>query len=320
MTFGSKDGSAAKAALMAVSVFVVLGIAFLAYRFWDYKENNPKFCVTCHLMTSAYSSWEQGEHAGVNCHECHRLSLLDQNRLLVSFVLKKPATVPVRHGKTIVPSKYCSACHWQQNPEYPQAAKITNSPMHATHFFRHQIECSTCHGYILHRFTPEPRFCVKCHQGKAAHGATEGIACMNCHTDRTLSLKPDRLKCLFCHGDERARRRLAGQDGIDIRQYKPEARVIQRAVKIKYGEDSPMQFACHECHRLHNANKLRPPMDDCLRCHRSAAQSGKHRIHVETLKMGCTECHAPHIWRVEAERAKKDCSRCHPYKSPKDFF
>jgi nitrate/TMAO reductase-like tetraheme cytochrome c subunit len=309
-----------KVILAVLALFFLAGTGFIGWKFWDYKENNPKFCVTCHLMTPAYAAWEKSEHAGINCHECHHLSLIDQNRLLISFVFKRPSSVPPRHGKTIVPWKSCHTCHWEKNAKYPNAPKITGSNIHARHFFEQQIECTKCHGYQVHKFTPEPRFCVKCHQGKEVHGAgMEGLACLNCHTDRTMDLRPDRAKCLYCHGSERVRKELTEAGTVDVRHYQPDPALVKRAIKIKTAEGAPMQFYCYECHKPHGPN-IRPGKDRCLNCHGYIPKMGKHPIHVDMMKMECKDCHKPHIWRVTPEIAKKECVKCHEYRDPMSFF
>ncbi|MDA8168440.1 MAG: cytochrome c3 family protein [Nitrospiraceae bacterium] len=305
--------------VIAVIAFIAIG-GFGAWKFWDFKENNPKFCIACHLMTPAYNAWATSEHAGINCHNCHHLSLMDQNKLLISFVFKNPKTVPPRHGEVIVPWKLCVNCHYDTNKEYPNAPKINNSPFHSRHFFASKIECTKCHGYIIHRFTPEPRFCVRCHQGKEVHGTgMEGLACLNCHTDRTLNLKPDRLKCLYCHGGDNVRKQLKEEDVLDVTHYQPDPGLVKKAVKIKVAEDSPMQFYCYECHKPHQKN-IMPTSADCLRCHKNVPNTGKHPIHVGMMKMQCTQCHEPHLWRVTPQVAKKKCVTCHEYRAPSKFL
>jgi len=307
--------------ILVVLAFVVLGGGgFLGWKLWDYKENNPKFCVTCHLMTPAYAAWEESEHAAVNCHECHHLSLIDQNRLLISFIFKRPESVPTRHGKTIVPWNFCNECHWEKNEKFPKAPKITGSTIHSRHFFEQQIECTQCHGYQVHKFTPEPRFCVKCHKGKEVHGAgMEELACLNCHTDRTIDLRPDRAKCLYCHGTEKVRKELVEAGTVDVRHYQPELALIKQATKIKTAEGAPMQFYCYECHKPHEQNIL-PGRNHCLKCHKNIPKMGKHPVHLEMMNMECKDCHKPHIWRVTTEIARRECIKCHGYRDPMTFF
>ncbi len=306
--------------IIALLLLVILvGGGVVAFKFYDFTQNNPKFCISCHLMKPAFEAWEKSEHAGINCHDCHHLSIPEQNRLLVNFILKRPKSVPPRHGKIIVPWKYCISCHWEKDERYPEAKKINNSRMHARHYFMEQVECSKCHGYILHRFTPEERFCLRCHQGKEVHG--EGmakLACLNCHTDRTVDLRPGRKKCLFCHGSPAVRKELIAEGTLDVSHYQPEPGVIEKAVKIEVPKDAPMQFYCYECHKPHT--KVRPDYGTCMSCHGQIINVGRHRSHVQTMGLECTTCHTPHSWRVTRKEAEKTCTQCHDYKDPLAFI
>ncbi|HET6514831.1 MAG TPA: NapC/NirT family cytochrome c [Thermodesulfovibrionales bacterium] len=307
-------------AIIAVLLMVILtGSGVVAYKFYDFTQNNPKFCVSCHIMKPAFEAWEKSEHTGINCHECHHLTIPEQNRLLISFVLHRPTSVPERHGKVIVPWKYCIRCHWEKDEKFPKAPMINQSTLHAKHVFMEQVECSKCHGYVVHKFTPEEHFCTRCHKGKEVHGTgMEALACLNCHTDRTTDLRPGRKKCLFCHGGEEVRRELIADGTIDVKHYQPTKETIGKALKISVPADAPMQFYCYTCHKPHA--KVRPDWGDCLSCHRNIIDVGKHNLHIKVVGMQCKECHKPHVWRVTPESGKRACIRCHEYRDPKRFI
>jgi hypothetical protein len=301
----------------------VLGSSFAAYKTYDFTQNNPKFCAYCHLMDPAYTSWSTSEHKTVNCHDCHHLAVPELTELLVSFVLKNPTVVPERHKKDfIVDQKFCNKCHTQGD-----AIKINNSRFHARHVFMQKIQCTECHGEIkpdksgLHRFLPTEKFCLKCHADRQVHGeGMGGLACLNCHTEKTANLRPGREKCLYCHStDEKLRKDLIATGTIDVKYFKPEPALIRKATKIKFTKDSPMQLPCYECHQPHIAGKIRPGNADCLRCHASTVNVGKHKLHLD-MSMNCKDCHKPHLWKVTEQSAKKDCVTCHEYKSPKAFL
>lgn len=312
----------AKLVIIALILVIVSGGGFVAYKFYDFTQNNPKFCVGCHLMQSAYDTWAQSEHKALNCHDCHHLTIPEQNQLLISFVLHRPNKVPDRHGKIIVSQKYCNECHTEG-----EAMRINTSLFHAKHVYMEQIECTECHGEVkadksgLHRFLPTEKFCTKCHKDKQVHGeGMGGLACINCHTDRTKDLKPGRKKCLFCHStNEEIRRELIEDETMDVKFFPPNASIIKKAQKIKFSETAPMQFYCYECHKPHSAGKVKPKNEDCLKCHRSIPRIGKHKIHLG-MDMQCKDCHKPHVWRVTESSAKKDCVTCHEYRSPKTFL
>lgn len=313
----------AKLIIIALVLVIVFGGAFIAYKTYNFTQNNPKFCTGCHLMEPAYTSWATSEHKTVNCHDCHHLSVPELNRLLISFVFKRPNTVPERHKEQIiVDQKHCNQCHTSGKAE-----SINKSRFHARHVYMEQIECTVCHGELkpdksgLHRFLPSEKFCAKCHKNRQVHGVgMGGLACLNCHTDRTPDLKPARMKCLYCHGtDEKLRKQLVAEGTIDVRFFQPSAALINKATKIKFNEKSPMQFFCYECHKPHTPGKVRPTSAECLRCHGDIRDVGKHKIHLN-MDMQCKDCHRPHIWKVTDETAKKDCVTCHEFKSPKAFL
>lgn len=313
----------AKLLIIALVLIILFGGGFVAYKFYDFTQNNPKFCVGCHLMQPAYDAWAKSEHKSLNCHDCHHLSIAEQNQLLISFVMKRPNTVPERHAKeVIVGSETCNKCHTSG-----KAMRINKSLFHAKHVYMEQLECTFCHGEVkpdksgLHQFLPSEKFCVKCHSEKVVHGeGMGGLACLNCHTDRTKDLKPGRFKCLYCHSsDEKIRRELREDATMDVRFFQPDQATIDRAKKIVFDEKAPMQFYCYECHKPHIKGKVKPSMDVCLRCHSTAPKIGKHKVHLN-MDMQCKDCHKPHVWRVTEESAKKNCVTCHEYRSPKAFF
>jgi len=313
---------AAKLTIATLLLVIIGGGGAIAYKFYDFTQNNPKFCVGCHLMQTAYESWARSEHKTLNCHQCHHLSIPEMNQLLVSFVLHRPNSVPERHGKVIVGSKYCNQCHTEGN-----GTRINNSLFHARHVYMAQLECTECHGDVktdksgLHRFLPTEKFCLKCHKGKEVHGAgMGGLACINCHTDRTQNIRPGRKKCLFCHSsDDSIRKELIADSSMDVRYFTPDQATIKKAIKIKYSDKAPMVFNCYECHKPHIKGKVRPSNEDCMRCHAGVPQIGKHGLHLG-MNMNCKDCHKPHLWKVTEASAKTVCVTCHEYRSPKAFY
>jgi len=315
-----------KIVLVVLLGIMVIGGTVMAYFVYDYTQNNPKFCVACHLMQPAFDSWALSAHKGLNCHDCHHLTMIEQNMLLVSFVAKRPTSVPVRHGTIIVSSKFCLDCHVKGNEKRGKAPMIKDSPFHTKHIAE-KLECTQCHGEVgpdkqgVHRFLPTEKFCTKCHKDREVHGNGMGaLACLNCHTDRTTNLKPGRKKCLFCHSADDAIRKQLVEDGtMDVKNFTPDAATIKKAIKISFNEKSPMQFYCYECHKPHTAGKVRPKSEDCIRCHDKIRSIGKHEIHLG-MDMKCKDCHKPHVWKVTDASAKKDCVKCHEYRSPKKFM
>jgi len=318
--------SGVKITLLILLALMVIGGTVAALVMYDYTQNNPRFCVSCHLMQRAFDSWALSAHKGLTCHDCHHLSMIEQNMLLVSFVANRPTAVPARHGSIIVSSKYCQECHVQGSEKRGKAPLIKDSPFHARHLAKN-LECTQCHGEVgpdkqgLHRFLPTEKFCTKCHAGKDVHGVgMGGIACLNCHTDRTSNLRPLRDKCLFCHSSDDSIRKQLLEDGtLDAKHFTPGAAIIRRAIKITYSEKAPMQFLCYECHKPHAAGKVRPKSDVCISCHENIRGIGKHELHLG-MDMACKDCHKPHMWKVTDASAQKVCVKCHAYRTPKAFL
>jgi nitrate/TMAO reductase-like tetraheme cytochrome c subunit len=308
-----------KATILVLALIFIVASAFIGYSVFDYTQNNPRFCVSCHLMADAYTSWEESVHDEINCHDCHRLSIAEMNSLLYNFVVHDPDELESRHGKVIVPWKYCISCHWEKDEKFPDAPKINDSKIHAKHYFSEQVECSKCHGYKAHHFVPEERFCLRCHEGVEVHGnGMEEIACLNCHNDAKADLKPDRSKCLYCHGTDKDREMLLATGRTDVTHFTPNDELVAQATKINVPKDAPMQFDCYKCHKPHD--KVRPDFGTCKSCHKKQEQVGKHRLHIEDMGMECSQCHQKHVWSVSEEQAKVTCTMCHDYKDPMSFI
>lgn len=308
-----------KAIILLVILIIIVSGGIAAYLANNYFETNPRACTFCHVHDDAQKAWEKSEHRGINCHECHHSTPKEQLIQAFRFVVQGRKSVPERHGKVIVPWKLCMGCHWEKNNKYPSAPLVNRSQYHSKHIFTEQIECSSCHGYITHKFNTEERFCLKCHKGKQVHGeGMKNLPCLNCHTDRTKDLRPERKKCLFCHGGENVRKELIADGTLDVRHFQPDESTIKKAIKIKVSMDSPMQFYCYTCHKPHT--KIRPDWKDCLNCHKNTPEAGRHRLHIKDLGISCRDCHKPHIWRVTEAAAKKDCVKCHEYRDPRKFL
>jgi hypothetical protein len=296
--------------VLIFALLFLIGGGFAGYRIYDYVENNPTFCKSCHIMEIAYAAWEKSVHKGVNCHDCHHLPPLEGAKLFYSFLVNKPKEVPERHGEIIVPGKFCIGCHFEASKKYPKAVSIKASQFHAKHGFEKKIECSKCHGYKTHEFLPEERFCVMCHEGKEVHGTgMVELACLNCHSDRATDLRPEREKCLFCHGSDEVRAQMIREKRLDVKHFTPPPEKIEAAIKINVPPDSRHQFDCYACHQPHE--KARPDWNECVNCHTDFIDTGKHKLHVKDMSIDCQSCHKLHSWAVTQEESKKECIKCH---------
>jgi len=311
-----------KLIIVILALVILVGAGWSAFRFYDFTQNNPKFCASCHLMNHAYKNYSTSVHKGLSCHACHHATVKEMNKLLIDSLVFRVKTIPPLHDKIIVPSAKCLKCHWYDDKKYPEAKKINTSQFHAKHYFMDKTPCLRCHGYKLgdkvHQFLPSAQFCVKCHKSKKVHGIMGKLACLNCHTDRHANLLPQRGKCLVCHGNKKTREKVLDGNTIDIQFFKPDKNEISMAPKIDVPEGAPMQFDCYTCHKPHT--KLMPGSTKCLSCHNQILGVGKHKLHVKMLGLSCTKCHKPHAWRVTKKQAKTTCTQCHGYKKPSSFI
>jgi cytochrome c nitrite reductase small subunit len=241
----------------------------LAVRYYEYIQKNPEFCSSCHLMEEAYTSWKLSGHRNIVCQDCHKLGMIEQNRLLIKFVLTTDRKTREPHGNE-TPWKVCTTCHWDEAAQ--GSLMVNKSTGHARHVFRETLACKGCHSRKVHAFRPDRGACLRCHQGWEIHGAggagMEEISCLRCHafsSKKQEAFIPDRNHCLSCH---------------------------RKSLKSSFPDRVPMaRLNCYECHKPHVRNK--PNDEDCLRCHTPEVLNLKP---VHTTGKHCTSCHVPHRW------------------------
>jgi hypothetical protein len=268
-------GRRTAAVLLALGTAAALTAAVVGWRAYDYVENDPRFCTTCHLMETAYAKWEGSTHRLVGCHACHVQSMADNLDQLVKYVTFRPDQVS---SHATVEYTRCGACHLSQDPRWRQVAGTAG---HKVHFERLGLECVQCHSKGVHEFVRPTEACGDCH--RQAVSASSGMAafhCTTCHdflaTDHPVG-HPGRSDCLACHEDMQV-----GEE--------------------RFGADAPMRFPCQACHQPH-ARPL-PTVDTCVRCH----HIGGFGLHAAAAHGDCMSCHRPHLWRVEE---RTTCERCH---------
>lgn len=274
-----------KPAVLALLVTITIVGAVVGYKYYKHTQEDPQFCASCHLMREAFLAWQKGKHRDVVCQRCHHLSLLEQNQLLVAFVVKGSTQFSQTHGR-IKPWQGCKECHLDEVAQ--GALTLRKSYGHARHVFMQNIGCKSCHSESLHLFKPDGRACQDCHKDKGVHGiGMEGFACLNCHSysEKTPAMVP-KERCLKCHN-------------IAVR--------------------GPMsEFQCHQCHKPHV--KIKPSSKDCLsQCHGNEATVGQHGLHINK-GMECLDCHKAHSWIVGQKESRRLCSRCHKAKDPMAFI
>jgi len=270
--------------LALIAVISVLGVV-VGYKYYRHTQDDPEFCMSCHMMKEAFQEWQRGKHRDIVCQKCHHLSLIEQNQLLVTYVVKGKSEFSGTHGRKR-PWTECKGCHLSDISQ--GSLTLRKSYGHAKHVFMNNLECKVCHGGSLHLFRPDESACRNCHRDKGVHGVgMEAFSCLKCHSfvERSPAMVPNE-KCLGCH-------------------------------KIAMG--SPMaNFKCHQCHHPHGKIKLKSV--DCLgECHGNEARVGQHALHMKK-GMECLDCHKAHTWVVGKQEARGLCNRCHVLKDPKSFI
>lgn len=269
--------------LALIAVISVLGVV-VGYKYYRHTQEDPEFCMSCHMMKDAFQEWQRGRHRDVVCQKCHHLSLIEQNQLLVTFVVKGQSQFSQSHGRK-KPWLECRKCHLDEISQ--GSVTLRESYGHAKHVFMLNIECKVCHGRSLHLFKPDESACQSCHKDKGVHGiGMEAFSCLKCHSFSEKSpTMVSRERCVKCH---------------------------------KVPANGPMSnFQCHQCHKPHGKIKLKSA--DCLgECHGNEARVGQHGLHMKK-GMECLDCHKAHKWVVGPDEAKRLCVRCHRLKDPKTF-
>lgn len=259
-----------------LGIIMIVGISFGTYHlvmFWDYMQNNPEFCNSCHIMDESWDRWETSEHAEVGCHSCHHQSLLDNARQLYDFIFK---SYDETEGHAEVKEDSCMVCHESGDPNWIQVA---NTSGHKLHNEIQDIECVVCHSTTVHRFAPTADTCLSCHTDqRVTMVGMDDVHCHVCHDFVVESdqLLPERAACLNCHEAS--------------------------AMDVTWSADAPMQYPCGDCHLPHEQTHV---IVDCTLCH---TVGGYHFIGSHSV-MSCETCHEAHIWNTEE---RDTCLTCHP--------
>lgn len=268
-------------------LFVMAGVgAFFGLKGYNYMQDNPNFCRSCHTMETAWNRWSTSEHRTINCHSCHETNIIEGTEQLIKFSLNRPEQV----GKhAAVTDEACEKCHASNNPKWKQ---VGNTSGHIVHAEEQNISCVKCHAVSIHRFAPPQKICEVCHEGRAiAVTAMASQHCSTCHgflkpaENNRLNghgLLPDRETCLACHA-------------------------AMKVTKVTWPEDAPMKVDCLQCHKPHKGDK---PAVACLSCHTGEREKGLHQAKAHAGS-SCQTCHKPHEWVV---KSRDNCLLCHQNK------
>src|ERR1017187_6192567 len=95
--------------LLLLLVSVIGGI--VGFRYYKHTKEDPEFCMSCHVMQDAFKTWQKSKHRDFTCQKCHVMSLLEQNKMLISYVVKgHDGSTSQTHGR-ISPWDTCRSCH-----------------------------------------------------------------------------------------------------------------------------------------------------------------------------------------------------------------
>lgn len=256
--------------LITIIVVLVLVPSVAAY---NYTQNDPKFCKTCHLMNTAYETWDHSAMHDVNCHTCHETTIMEGLGHVIDVFTKNPQEVTL---PTEVENEICENCHASEDPKWLQVLETAG---HEVHFFESSEPpmCMECHGVQLHVFEPPEETCEECHDETMMMGTQEmHIHCLVCHefTTEDENLFPQREVCAACHEGK-------------------------ETMEITFPTNAHVNTTCLNCHNPH----VGEAHTECTTCHEDTS-SGLHQQPAHTQ---CDLCHIPH----SSEDMRDVCITCH---------
>ncbi len=281
----------ARKTLILAIVIVLLGLSLPAYLTYDYYENDPGFCTSCHLMNGPYELWRSSGMHTVTCHACHEMDIPAALNLVYTALVYDPQEIAT-HAE--VQEETCLDCHASGNIIYPQ---IVNEVGHETHYF-HQEEasCFDCHSKSLHRFVSSDDVCQECHDETQKTAGMVKLDCKDCHTYTSkgkMSFVPQRIECLDCHA--------RGETILAIPEGAHQDSVCSTCHELHIDSEPIECVSCHAKDELKGLHQF-PIHNDCLRCHASHEKSDVRTV--------CTFCHVDKITHNEGV----DCNLCHNFK------
>jgi hypothetical protein len=335
-----------KVLLILTGIFTLAG-SFAGWRTYDYIQNDPTFCTSCHLMDGAYDRWANSPHAQVNCHTCHPGSLASNLHQLWVTITDKPKEVK-KHA--VVPPEICAQCHinGEEADKWPQIAGTSG---HRVHWLEKGIQCVACHAPAVHEFIPTDKMCAKCHPTETVGlSAMAQVHCTKCHdflAEFSETLLAGDARCAECHDDG-----IGGPKAAvwhkDVNCYgchpvhdgatatlaaDPVGGPVrgERAVPCAdchVDEGALVMPEAHECVACHQPHAVPPGEQACRECHTEPAAKMPEREH-----HACIDCHLPHqpneppsdrcadchgddqaaVTPIEAHR---DCDACHQVHEP----
>lgn len=154
-----------------------------------YLATRPGFIGNSAGMEGTLDTLSVSGHANVSCQGCHvRPGLVSQGRW-TARMLGEYYLSAVTNGRTIDTlerpgNDACGGCHMDLRTVSPSGDLMIP---HRAHVDVLEMECVTCHEYLVHEERPEgghkPRMvtCMQCHDGVQAQES-----CHTCHTEKGI--------------------------------------------------------------------------------------------------------------------------------------
>ena len=287
----------------ALAVVAIGAVGFAGWS-WNYMQHDNDFCVSCHVMTPAFSRFQTSEHRKLECHDCHRQSVFASAQELYYWVAERPEKIPP-HAP--VPTRICAECHIQDRPDSAWQ-RISATAGHRVHLESdssalEKVQCVTCHGQEIHRFVPADTTCAQ----------------SGCHVDVEIKLgKMRNQTALHCAGCHQFTRPVSETVAIDTARaglvpQQNECFACHEMREAMKGFDAlldPHEGSCGACHNPHEQETPAAAFESCATsgCHaRPDTLTPFHRGIPEAALAKCGDCHVAHEWTV----GETTCLTCH---------
>lgn len=183
---------------------VVLGVLVLVV-LPGYLTTRPAFFQRYPLLAEKYEPWAESTHVEAACAGCHvspkplaraAYQVRMVGEFYVSFVA--PSRVPGVFARPT--NDGCLVCHSDLRSVSP---KGDLQIPHKAHVGILEMECVTCHEYLVHelspggKHTPTMAGCLGCHDGDTAEDA-----CTACHTQKAAPASHATPEWLVVHADK----------------------------------------------------------------------------------------------------------------------
>lgn len=134
-----------KRALLFTVIGVFIGIAFFAGTAGSLKATDTaEFCSTCHIMTDAYESFMESNHATLNCNDCH----VPNSSLTAKLPFKAKAGMSHMYMNTLGSNKVPDVLYAKESSQL-----VINE------------NCISCHAPSLDNVKLEAKeSCIDCHR------------------------------------------------------------------------------------------------------------------------------------------------------------